>query len=312
MHGQLPSLPALQTFEAAARLGSFTAAARELHVTQGAVSHQIRALEDDLGYLLFTRLPRRVELTGEGRVLGEAVTRGLEWIADALRRLEERRGRRWLSVSVSHSFAVRWLVPRLDEFGRLHPEADVRISSTNRMTDPRHEDIDLCIRFGEGGYPGLDSEVLINEEVFPVCSPQLLRDRPLRGPEDLRNHTLPHDDVLVDHPERPSWDRWLELAGVRLPDRAGPHFSHTNMTMTAAVAGQGVALGRTCLVVDDIAAGRLVRPFGPSMRCPFSYWLVAPRGGLDRKSVAHFVEWLRANLPAAADASHIDDDKTAT
>ncbi|MEM9458487.1 MAG: transcriptional regulator GcvA [Myxococcota bacterium] len=297
MLSQLPSLPALQTFEAAARLGSFTAAARELHVTQGAVSHQIRALEDHLGYLLFARFPRRVELTREGRVLSEAVTRGLTYIAEALRLLEQQRGRRWLSVSASHSFAVRWLVPRLDEFGRLHPESDVRISSTNRMADPRHEDIDLCIRFGEGGYPGLDSEVLITEEVFPVCSPQRLRDAPLHEPADLRHHPLLHDDVLLDHPQRPSWERWLALAGVELPSLAGPHFSHTSMTMTAAVAGQGVALGRTCLVIDDIAAGRLIRPFGPTMTCPFSYWLVAPRGGLDRKAVAHFVTWLRDNLP---------------
>ncbi len=298
MYSHLPSLPALQTFEAAARLHSFTAAARELHVTQGAVSHQIRALENDLGYLLFTRLPRRVELTQEGRVLSEAVTRGLERISEALRRLEERRGRRWLSVSVSHSFAVRWLVPRLDEFGRQHPEADVRISSSNRMIDPRHEDIDLCIRFGEGGYPGFDSELLITEEVFPVCSPRLVQDKPLREPADLRHHTLLHDDVLLDRPQRPSWDRWLAHAGVELPDRAGPHFSHTNMTMTAAVAGQGVALGRTCLVVDDLREGRLVRPFGPSLPCPFSYWLVAPRGGLSRSAVADFVTWLRVNLPA--------------
>ncbi|MCA9711224.1 MAG: transcriptional regulator GcvA [Myxococcales bacterium] len=299
MYSQLPSLPALQTFEAAARLGSFTAAARELHVTQGAVSHQIRALEDDLGYLLFARLPRRVELTREGRVLGEAVTRGLGQIAEALRVLEQQRGRRWLSVSVSHSFAVRWLVPRLDEFGRLHPEADVRISSTNRMVDPRHEDIDLCIRFGEGGYPGLDSELLVTEDVFPVCSPQLLRDAPLREPADLRHHTLLHDDVLLDHPQRPSWEHWLEAAGVRLPDLAGPHFSHTSMTMTAAAAGQGVALGRTCLAADDLASGRLVCPFGPALRSPFSYWLVAPRGGLDRPSVASFVQWLRASMPTA-------------
>ena len=310
MYGNLPSLPALHTFESAARLGSFTAAARELHVTQGAVSHQIRALEDDLGYLLFTRLPRRVELTQEGRLLGEAVTRGLERIAETLRRLEERRGRRWLSVSVSHSFAVRWLVPRLDAFGRLHPEADVRISSTNRMIDPRHEDIDLCIRFGEGGYPGLDSEVLITEDVFPVCSPRLLDDKPLEEPADLRHHTLLHDDVLLDHPQRPSWPRWMAAAGVELPERAGPHFSHTTMTMTAAVAGQGVALGRTCLVVDDIAEGRLVAPLRPSLRCPFSYWLVAPRGGLDRKAVAQFVQWLRAALPqtpSADDESEVPD-----
>lgn len=222
MFNQLPSLPALQTFEAAARLGSFTAAARELHVTQGAVSHQIRALEDGLGYLLFARLPRRVELTREGRMLGEAVTRGLSQIAEMLRLLEQQRGRHWLTVSASHSFAVRWLVPRIDEFARLHPDADVRISSTNRMADPRHEDIDLCIRFGEGGYPGLDSEVLITEEVFPVCSPRLLRDAPLREPADLRHHTLLHDDVLQGHPQRRAGSGGSRPPGWSYPTWPGP------------------------------------------------------------------------------------------
>lgn len=296
----LPSLPALQTFEAAARHGSFTAAARELHVTQGAVSHQVRALEESLGYPLFLRRPRRVELTEEGRVLAEAVTRGLTQIADALRRIEMQRERTWLSVSASHSFAVRWLVPRLESFWRLHPDIDVRISSTNRMVDPRHEDIDLCIRYGDGHYPGLDCECLVTEEVFPVCSPRLVEgDPPLREPEDLRHHVLLHDDVLRDHPQRAGWTHWLRLAGIELDPSAsaGPHLSHTSMTMTAAVAGQGVALGRTCLVADDLAEGRLVRPFGPSFPSPFSYWLVARPGGLERKPVAQLVAWLRSEVP---------------
>ncbi|MCH9682556.1 MAG: transcriptional regulator GcvA [Deltaproteobacteria bacterium] len=298
MFNQLPSLSALQTFEAAARHGSFTAAARELHVTQGAVSHQIRALEDDLGYRLFTRLARRVELTEEGQILGEAMTRGLGRIAEALRQIETQLGRSWLTVSVSHSFAVRWLVPRLEDYRRLHPQTDVRISSTNRMLDPRREGIDLCIRFGEGDYPGLDSQLLITEDVFPVCSPQLLEGKhPLTSPAALPHHVLLHDDVLIDHPLRASWEHWLELAGVEHDGPRGPHLSHTSMTMTAAVAGQGVALGRTCLVENDLGEGRLVRPFGPSFKSPFSYWLVTRRGGFDRKPVAAFVAWLRASMP---------------
>ena len=298
MSTKLPSLSALQTFEAAARHGSFTAASRELHVTQGAVSHQIRALESELGYRLFVRRPRRVELTEEGRVLGEAVTRGLQQIGEALRSIDAQLGRGWLTVSISHSFAVRWLVPRLEDFRQIHPETDVRISSTNRMIDPRREEIDLCIRYGDGNYPGLDRELLINEEVFPVCSPALVDGPvPLRRPEDLRHHVLLHDDVLVDHPRRAAWDHWLALAGLDLDPTAGPHLSHTSMTMTAALAGQGVALGRTCLAADDLEAGRLVRPFGPSFRSPFSYWLVARPGGLRRKQVAEFIAWLRASMP---------------
>ncbi len=298
MFNTLPSLAALQTFEAAARHASFTAAARELHVTQGAVSHQIRSLERDLGYRLFTRLARRVELTEEGRVLGEAVGRGLQHIAEGLRQIETQLGRSWLTVSVSHSFAVRWLVPRLDDFRQLHPHVDVRISSTNRMLDPRREGIDLCIRYGEGDYPGLDCQCLITEEVFPVCSPGLLEGKgALRSPADLRHHVLLHDEVLLDHPLRVGWEHWLQLAGIEHDGRSGPHLSHTSMTMTAAVAGQGVALGRTCLVADDLAEGRLVRPFEPSFESPFSYWLVARRGGFSPRPVAEFVAWLRASMP---------------
>lgn len=290
----LPSLSGLRAFEAAARHLSFTRAAEELHVTQGAISHQIRALEEELGYALFNRLPRRVTLTEEGQLLSQALTGALEDISQALVEIRRRHRRGWITVSVSPSFAVKWLVPRLDDFRRRHPELDVRIAATDRLVDPRQEPVDLCVRYGEGRAAGLDIAPLVTDEVFPVCSPRLLQgDPPLRRPADLPHHRLLHDEMFPEHPERPGWSRWASLAGVSLEDAASARFSHASMALEAAAAGQGIALGRSSLVAADLESGRLVRPFGPTFRSPFSYWLVAAPGGFDRPRTRLLIEWLQ-------------------
>ncbi len=299
MPDALPSLTALRTFEAAARHGSFTAAAQELGVTQGAVSQQVRRLEEELGYALFRRLARKVVLTDEGELLAASTTSALETIVHALRRNARHRGSH-LTVSVPASFAMKWLVPRLDLFARERPDIEVRLSATNRMVSPSREGIDLCVRFGPGPYHGLDSEILVTEDILVVCSPHLLgRPPPLRELADLRHHTLLHDVVLEEHPDRMSWPRYLALAGVELDANAGPRFSHSAMVIAAAVAGQGVALARSCLVADDLASRRLVRACGPIVASPFSYWLVAPIGGLKRSRVADLVAWMRRNIGQA-------------
>ncbi|MEL6348085.1 MAG: transcriptional regulator GcvA [Myxococcota bacterium] len=297
---KLPSLSGLRAFEAAARHLSFTRAAQELYVTQGAISHQIRALEEELGYPLFNRLPRRVTLTEEGQILGQALTGAFEDIVGALAEIGRLQQQGWLTVSASPSFAVKWLVPRLDDFRAHHPEMDVRIAATDRLVDPRREPVDLCIRYGAAVSTGLDAEVLITDRVFPVCSPALLHGaRPLQTPADLRHHRLLHDEMFLEHPDRPGWRRWAALAGVSLEGALSARFSHASMALEAAVAGQGVALGRSSLVALDLAEGRLVQPFGPAFASSFSYRLVAAPGGLQRPRVKRLVAWLKTQAEDA-------------
>jgi LysR family transcriptional regulator, glycine cleavage system transcriptional activator len=191
-----------------------------------------------------------------------------------------------LTISLGMSFATKWLVPRLDRFRRLHPGVDVRLDVTERLADFAREEVDAATRFGAGVYPGMRADRLFEEELFPVCSPGLVRgERPLRHPEDLRHHTLIHVDWRAEGETWPDWPMWLLAAGVTdvNPSR-GIHFRETALAIQAAVEGQGVALGNTSLVSDDLAAGRLVRPFDLSMRGParFAYHLVAPRATADR------------------------------
>lgn len=297
---RLPSLLGLRAFEAAARHLSFTRAAEELHVTQGAVSHQIRALEEELGYPLFRRLPRRVVLTEEGQLLAQSLSAAFEEVDAALASLRRRQRRGWLTVSASPSFAVKWLVPRLDDLRERHPELEVRISATDRLVDPRREPVELCVRYGEGDYPGLDVAPLVTDMVFPVCSPALAAR--LKQPQDLLRHRLLHDEMFPDHPDRPGWERWARLAEVDLSGAAHARFSHASMALEAAAAGQGVALGRSSLVLADLTEGRLVCPLGPGFVSPFSYWLVAAPGLLAQPRIKVLADWLREATRADMDA----------
>lgn len=291
---RLPSLNALRAFEAAARHGSFTRAAQELDVTQTAISHQIRGLEEELGYPLFTRLARRVVLTDEGRLLSLAVGEAFRRIEQGVEALGSASRTSAINVSVSPSLAVRWLLPRLDSFRERHPELDVRISANDRLIDPLREGVDLCIRYGSGRYPGLETTLLMKDQVFPVCSPALLAGKkPLRQPRDLAQHVLLHDEMMKHDPLRPDWPKWLELAGLEdIDPRRGISFSHAAMVIDAALAGQGVALGRSSLVADDLAAGRLVRPFELEFTSSFAYYLAVPKGVKPSARVEAFRDWL--------------------
>ena len=287
------SLDALAAFEAVARHGSFTAAARELCVTQGAVSHRVRALEDKLGVTLLHRTTRHTEPTEDGAILAAAVSRGLEAIQGALQKLAERGRQEHVAVSCSPSFAIRWLVRHLHDLSEAHPEITVRIAAEDQLVAPGREGIDSCIRFGAGSYRGFAVTRLTHEEV--VARPALLAIEPLHKLADLEHHLLLHHDVLRDHPENVDWRRWLAGTKVQVDPERGPRFSHAHLALEAALAGQGVALGRRTLVADDLAAGRLVSPLRRKVPSGLAYHWVTTTGPL-RPAVRRFGAWLAAAL----------------
>jgi LysR family transcriptional regulator, glycine cleavage system transcriptional activator len=288
MPRRLPPLNALPGFEAAARLLNFSKAAEELSVTPGAISRAVKHLESQLDVVLFERGTRNVRLTPVGEPYARAVRATLEQLAVATASATERRSDSTLNVSTSDGFAGRWLVPRLYRFHRAHPDIDVRVSTTGRLTDFLGDGIDIAIRYGGGDYAGLTSEFLKDEEVFPVCSPSLLKGaRALRRPEDLKHHTLIRDTYPID------WAAWLTSAGVKgVNPRRGLTFDSYTFAVDAAVKGEGVALGRTMLVADDLAAGRLVRPFRQALRAVSSFYLVYPPDAIRRRKIKVFRDWL--------------------
>ncbi len=284
----LPPLRALRAFEAAARHLSFTKAGAELFVTQAAVSHQIRALEEDLGVRLFRRMNRRLMLTEEGQRYLPAVSRAFDLLREATTALRAHDIPGPLTVSVLPSFAARWLVPRLGRFFARHPDIDLRIDPSVAICDFAQGDVDVGIRYGRGDYPGLRADRLLDEDIFPVCSPLLKAGPPgLHRPEDLRHHTLLHDDSHAD------WRTWLLAAGVDGVDpERGTIFTDSSMLIQAAIAGQGVALARGVLVADALAAGRLVRPFRLSLPAEFAYYFVYPERVAAHPKVRAFRDWL--------------------
>jgi LysR family glycine cleavage system transcriptional activator len=300
MSRRLPPLNALRAFEAAARHLSFTAAASELFVTQAAISHQVKALEEHLGQPLFRRLNRKLELTEAGRFYRPLLTEAFDLIDTASQRVRARDEQGPLKISVLPSFAAKWLLPRLGGFRALHPEIDVLVSSKLELADFARDDIDLALRFGRGNYPGLRTTWLMSDSKFPVCSPRLLEGpHPLRRPEDLRHHTLLHDEVSGG-PVDVGWPEWLELAELTDIDAGrGPGFSDAAMVLAAAMAGQGVALSRGSLANDDLAAGLLVVPFGPEVATGHAYYIVMPPEAYEREKVRLFHDWLLGEAEAS-------------
>ena len=285
---QLP-LTALRAFEAFARLGKMSLAADELCVTHGAVSRQVKALEEHLGVTLFRRLNRTLLLTDEGQAYVAVVRELLERLAEATDRLKKRDERGGLTVSTSGSFAIKWLVPRLARFRTAHPEIDVRLQANDALIDFARDDVDIAIRYGRGQYPGLKAERLMTEDFVPVCSPALLKGpHPLRTPEDLRHYALLHEEGT-----QINWRMWLMAAGVEGVDPTrGPIYSHSSMVMVAAINGEGVALGRAALIAEDLAAGRLVKPFDLALAAEWAYYVVYTPRALTRPKVAAFRNWL--------------------
>jgi len=283
----LPPLNALRTFEVAARQLSFTRAAQELHVTQTAVSHQMRLLEAHLGVSLFLRLPRRLILTAEGRAYARELGRVFERIGDATAALQAQPRREVLAITSLPSLAARWLVPRLGQFIDAHPQIDLRLVATERPVDFVRESVDIGIRWGYGRWAGLHSEKLMDDECFPVCSPALLPRRRRLALSDLHRLTLLHDDSPDD------WRRWLRAAGAGDVDAERGHvFTDASMTLQLAGEGRGIALGRRALVERDLAEGRLVRPFVPSIPSEPAYFLVSAAHTADLPRVQAFRSWV--------------------
>jgi LysR family transcriptional regulator, glycine cleavage system transcriptional activator len=295
MSGHLPPLSALRAFEAAARLMSFSKAADELHVTPAAVSHQIHALEQDLGVKLFHRMNRSIELTASARVLLPGLTEAFAGIQSSVRRLRAHNDTGTLTVTASPSFAAKWLVLRLHRFQEQCPEIDVRISATDDVVDLTKGDFDIAIRYGAGHYPGLEIELLLKNEVFPACSPQLLANGPpLRTPDDLPLHNLIHDQTVERDPLVPTWPMWLKAAGVKnVPAATGLSFNNMHLALDAAIAGHGVVLAQSTIAAADLAVGRLVRLFSLALPDQFAYYIVTAPGALERPKIRAFRDWLR-------------------
>jgi LysR family transcriptional regulator, glycine cleavage system transcriptional activator len=290
MARRLPSLNALKAYEAAARHESFTRAAEELCVTQGAVSHQVKALETELGVRLFNREAQGLTMTEAGRVYLGVVRDALDRIAAGTERLLERQNSGVLTVSTSPNFASKWLVHRLGRFAAAHPAIDLRISATLHHVDFAREDVDVAVRHGGSMPAGLDVARLFSEELFPVCNPDLVRGRKgLRKPEDLARRTLVHLD------NREDWAKWLKAAGAGSVDPSrGPILNQASMAIDAAVSGQGVALARTALAAWDLICRRLVRPFALALPVAYAYWIVCPQATAKEPKIVTFRDWLLA------------------
>ena len=288
MRRNLPPFPAVRAFEASARHGGFKQAAEELCITQSAISHQIKALEEYLGVQLFHRETRGVVLTKEGSHYLAELTDVLDRMAAATARIRNSDTSGPLSVRASPGFAARWLVPRLAAFHDAYPAIELHISGSIRPADFATEDVDIDIRWGYERSLGLRVDPLLAASRFPVASPALLKNGPaLHRPDDLRHHTLLHDENGND------WVRWLELAGASFETAIeGPRFEHCDLLLNAAAAGQGIALAFDVLVAGDLASDRLVRPFDLNLPPAIIYSVVTPESWSSRPRIAAFRNWL--------------------
>ena len=277
-------------------LGSSDHAPNQLLHVRAAVSHQVKALEAELGIRLFQRERQRLVITEAGRAYLEVVRDAFDRIASGTERLLQRQTGGALTVSTSPDFAAKWLVHRLGHFSEAHPEIDLRVSATLHHVDFAREDVDLAVRHGDGDWPGLAVTRLCTEQLFPVCSPKLLSGRKrLRKPADILNFPLLHLDGRQD------WAKWLDAAGVTGPEMArGPVMNRASMVIDAAVDGQGIALARTSLAAWDLLNRRLVRPFAEALRLSKAYWILCPKATAELPKITTFRDWLLAE--AADDA----------
>jgi len=285
---RLPPLNALRAFEVSARQLSFTRAAEELFVTQAAISHQIKSLEEFLGIKLFMRKNRSLLLTEEGQSYFLDIKDIFNSLHDATERLLARGAKGAITVSLQPSFAIQWLVPRLNAFSLLNPDIDVRIKAVDQPDNSLTEDVDIAIYYGRGRWPNVHAEQLHTEYLVPVCSPLLLEGKkPIKSISDLTQHTLLHDTSRRD------WKRWFKDAGIKATNvNHGPIFSHSAMVLQAAVYGQGVALAQSVLARPDIDSGRLVTPIAHTLVSKNSFYIVCREHQVDVGKIAAFKEWV--------------------
>lgn len=294
---RLPPLNAVRVFESAARHLSFTRAAEELHVTQGAVSHQIKVLESWFGVPLFQRNKREIKLTAEGENFLPGVRSTLNKLHAVTQQVLDIDSTHVLNIATPESFAVNWLIKRLNSFYEQNPGIDIRLTTQNQIDDFGNligDDgpawVDLKIRYGRDRWTGMIATKILDEQMFPVCAPGLLEgEHALTCLENMQYHTLLHDDMQIP------WRSWLIAAGMdHINTNAGPHFSHSHMVLKAAMEGQGIALGRSVLVADEIDAGKLVRPFDIAIPSEYAYYLVYPEIAVEQQKIATFQQWLLA------------------
>jgi LysR family transcriptional regulator, glycine cleavage system transcriptional activator len=289
---RLPPLSALRPFEAAARLESFSRAAEELHLTHGAVSRQVRALEDHVGAALFTRHGKRVALTAAGRAFAERVRNALQEIAQAAEALGNKRRDNRLTVSVLPSFASRWLMPRLIRFMDAHPQIEVNVMASTALANFATDEVDVAIRFGRGPWPSLVCEEFLDDEYFPVASPKFNRGKLPKEPKDLLG-------VRIIREERDYWHEFFAAAGVPLEvPLAGHSFNDSTYALQAAARGEGVALARHSIVGEDLQRGTLKRLFRIAVPSRETYWFVSPKATAQTPKVKALREWVKAELAA--------------
>lgn len=287
MKRKLPPLNSLRAFEASARLQSMQLAARELNVTPSAVSQQVHNLERWLGFDLLERGGRRLEPTAQGKAYQGALANAFEQIAEATESLSARRPTQSICITCTPGFTVQWLVPRLQDFQDKHPEIDVRIDASTRVVDLRREDVDLGIRHGLGRYAGLVAEKLVDDDLIPAASPDLVKGRNrLRTPQDLTKHPLLHIETRDD------WRMWLQAQGVPIDWRRGVLLDDTAIGIQAAIAGKGIILVRRSLIADELASGRLVTPLPQSLATGTAYFLVYPPERMSSAPIRAFRNWL--------------------
>ncbi len=287
-------LNALRAFEASARQLSFVRASEELSVTPAAVSHQVKRLEEYLGQPLFRRLRRGLLLTESGQLLLSELSDVFLRLDSAMERVIESDSRGTITLSVAPTFAVMWLIPRLQKFYTLNPDIDVRISTSLGLVDFQRDDYDAAIRLGSGEWIGLEAIKLFDESVTPMCSPRLLEGPdPLMTPDDLSKHVLLHNHSMDYDPDAPTWQSWLEAAGASGVDASrGTHFSLPDHGLQASIDGAGVVLGWRFLAAKDIEAGRVVEPFELALPLGSSFYLVYPEAHSLRPNIAALRDWL--------------------
>jgi LysR family glycine cleavage system transcriptional activator len=294
MSRRIYPLNSLRAFEASARHLSFVRASEELSVTPAAVSHQVKKLEEYLGFPLFRRRVRGLLLTESGQVLLAELREVFLRLDKAMERVMDSDSRGTLTLSVAPTFAVMWLIPRLQKFYALHPDTDVRISTSLGLVDFQRDDFDAAIRLGSGRWFGLETIKLFEESVTPMCSPRLLEGLDaLKTPDDLRKHVLLHNHSMDYDPEAPTWEKWLKAAGATGVDASrGTHFSLPDHGLQAAIDGAGVVLGWRFLSANHVAAGRVVEPFDLNLSLRSSFYLVYPEANGLRKNIAALRDWL--------------------
>lgn len=293
MPRSLPPLTALRTFEAAARLGSFTRAARELHVTPAAVSHQIRSLEEYLGVTLFRRTTRKLVLTEQATGAAESLRGAFDRIGHGVQLLRSSGRGGSLSISATPAFAARWLVGRLPGFAKRHPLIQLSVKASSSPVDFDQDEVDVAVRLGRGGAEGVVAVPLFGEWIAPVASPAFLRLHPVKRPADIARATLLHDSSMRRAGRPQGWREWFRAAGVaRAEHRRGTHFDDGQLALEAAAAGGGIALGRLAYAVDDLAAKRLRIVLSPVIKMDIAYYLLIPEARVNVPTVVAFRTWI--------------------